>query len=206
MLLFLTPAFAQDTEPLKDHQLKLNVLGPGFTYEKSIANSLSLNVDAMISFTSGSVTYTNGYYKHTERYFIGFPSGMLALQYYFNRARRESRGRSLYNNSGMYIAPAFSINGPDIINSNADFVEMLSGFQIGGLWGIQRTFNSNVNIVLAMGFGYGVVNGDGVESLDGFTLMGKLVLGFVLLSRPRKMRENPQPPKRIERENPDDVY
>ena len=180
ILLVSTCCLAQ--EPINRHLLKLNVFTPGLSYELGLTDYLSLNFDAQLSLYF-HFAFNSSSYNNDESYILGFPSGLITLQYYFNRELREKRGRSLYKNSGMFISPAIYVQGPDIINTNKDYVDLRSAIGGGLMWGIQRTFSSNVNIVFGLGVGYAVA--DGPDALDGFVFLNKFTIGIVLFSQKR---------------------
>ena len=181
--------FAQ--EPVEQHLLKLNAFTPGITYELGVGSRLTFNVDALLGFYFHVASNMNN--SNDENFVLGYPLGMAALQYYFNRKARERRGRSIFKNSGMFIAPVFFVQGPDLINTNRSYVELRRAAGGGGVWGIQRTFRSGINITLNMGLGYAVA--DGPDVLDGFTPISKFTLGFVIFSRGNEDRERPKAPK-----------
>ncbi len=114
------------------------------------------------------------------------------MQYYFNRGKRENRGRSLYKNSGMFFGPQLLIQGPDIVNTNPSYVDLCAAISVGGVWGIQRTFKSNVNIAFNLGMGYASVFGEG-DALGGFTFLNKLLIGYVFLPRKEKRKQYEMP-------------
>jgi len=194
IITFLLPLFVCAQEEIESHFLKLNILTPGITYEKGIGQNLSLNIDAVLGFLF-HVNIESGSGSNNsvqEDYFILYPGMATTMQYYFNRGKRENRGRSLYKNSGMFFGPQLLIQGPDIVNTNPSYVDLCAAISVGGVWGIQRTFKSNVNIAFNLGMGYASVFGEG-DALGGFTFLNKLLIGYVFLPRKEKRKQYEMP-------------
>jgi len=177
---------AWSQESIEAHLVKINIVTPGFTYEKGITENSSANFDALLGFVFQSSKWNNS--QTDESFFIMYPGLGATLQYYFNRYKREQRGRSLYKNSGMFIGPQIVIQGPDIVNTNPDYVDLLAAIGVGGVWGIQRTFKSNINIALHLGLGYAAPLG-GTEAPGGFTSLSKLLLGYVIVPNGKKKKQ-----------------
>jgi hypothetical protein len=126
---------------LERHQLQLNLLLPSFTYEFGILPNL----------TAGA-TLGLGIATPQEGYSLA-PAYLVFSRYYHNLERRNRNGKSVRGNSGNYFAIAFNhyfveweIAG-NLDNEGRDLIFL------GGMYGIQRTYDN--------GFSFGVEAGAG---------------------------------------------
>ena len=153
LLLFLASLHvkAQETKPLYTGSL----LSPSIGAEKRIEENSSLK------FSLGSLT---GYGSRD-----GFQTKTMELRgeyrHYYHQEKRRDEGRLSTNYSGNYIGlfaePSFVfVKGEEATHLYA-----------GGVWGIQRNYNSHFHLDLSLNAGIGQ---------NGFETKGGLRLGFWL--------------------------
>lgn len=149
---------------LEQHQLKLDLLSPGISYEYGVFRNQS------VSFNLGLANATYG-----EGYAFGLAMNN-RYRYYHNFQRRISRDKNVSGNSGNYIAAAQAIffsqgrlatnvTGPDDFNL---------GF-FGVVYGVQRTYPKGFNFNAELGAGR--YKGDGIP--DGFGPLINFTFGWV---------------------------
>ena len=153
---------------LERHQVKLNLLAPGLSYELGIFKNVSASTSFGLGAASYEEGYTFGYAWHTR------------MRWYHNLERRKSLGKNVSGNSGNYFAAARSIFWAPVQLSNSlappnDFA--LGVF--GGVYGIQRTTKKGFNFNVELGGGY--FNGDGVE--NGYGALFSFSFGWVATKR-----------------------
>lgn len=149
LLTFNTLLTAQEIDHL-NNSFKIDILAPGISGEfpiaknQTIAGSLNLTFALLIRGSS---------YSKTE-VFYGLPSTLYAeYRFYYNRPKRVSKGKTIYNNSGAYFAPHFRYIGPEIAG-NYPFGSLYSNqTQLGVVIGIQKTFASNLQLGFSVGPG-----------------------------------------------------
>ena len=143
-LLITQFGWSQSDSLLKNNQLRLNFINPGFTFEKSISNSSSL------LFQSEIIYGFNVRGNETTHLFA--PLIETQYRYYYNLKSRKEKQKNISNNSGSYLA-ATTMYGLKPLN-NDNFVSMYDGFTFGALWGFQKTYKSKLNIGAEIGLGY----------------------------------------------------
>lgn len=153
---------------LERHQVILNLVGPGLSYELGIFK----NVSASTSFGLGAAHYqegyTFGYAWHTR------------MRWYHNLERRKSFGKNISGNSGDYIAAARSIFwGPVQLSNNLAPPDDFAFAVYGGMYGIQRTYEKGFNFNVELGGGY--FDGDGVA--NGYGALLSFSFGWVATKR-----------------------
>ncbi|MBM1106211.1 hypothetical protein JQC67_08695 [Aurantibacter crassamenti] len=153
---------------LERHQFKLNLVGPGISYELGLFK----NVTASTSFGPSLAYYTEGYS-------FGF-AWHTRLRYYHNLTRRIDMRKNVSGNSGNYISAARSVFwAPLQISNNLQGADDFAMAFYGGVYGIQRTYEKGFNFNIELGAGY--YRGDGV--LDGYGTLLNFSFGWVPTKR-----------------------
>lgn len=126
---------------------RLNLIYPSFEIEKDVTNNISLLANAGV----GVIYYDQGgFFSENVEGFI-FPFQFeLAGRYYTNFNRRLSKGKTIENNSGNYVALSFA-NSLETENDEV-IVEGLSSLLAA--YGIQRTYWNHFNLNFQTGLGY----------------------------------------------------
>lgn len=153
---------------LERHQVKLNLLGPGLSYELGLFKNVSASTSFNPAIASYQPGYTFGFAWHTR------------LRYYHNFNRRIDLDKNVSGNSGNYFSAARSIFwGPLQLSNSLNGPDDFALAFIGGVYGIQRTYPKGFNFNVELGAGY--YDGDGVP--DGYGLLFNFTLGWVATKR-----------------------
>ena len=127
---------------LERHQLQLNLLLPGFTYEFGLAPNLTVGAGIGL----GLATPREGYSLA--------PSYLAFSRWYHNLKRRAGIGKNTSGNSGNYFALAFNhyfveweLAG-NLDNEGRDLIFL------GGMYGIQRSYPSSFSFGVEAGAGH----------------------------------------------------
>ncbi len=140
------------TDGVEKHMFKANLLiTPGLEYEVGVAKNATLD------FRLGTgLAYVRVNDEEDYGIFLTFEG---AYRYYYNFARRASKGKNTSGNSANYLAmTTFFANGDPIIGDLDVDVDYLA--QVGPVWGFQRTYNSGFNLGLELGVGYAFDSND----------------------------------------------
>jgi len=153
---------------LERHQFKLNLFGPGLSYELGLFKDVSVSTSFNPALARYQEGYTFGFAWHTR------------VRYYHNFDRRVNMNKNVSGNSGNYISAARSIFwGPlqlfETISPPDDFAIAF----YGGVYGIQRTYKKGFNFNAEIGYGY--YDGDGV--LGGHGPLLNFTFGWVATKR-----------------------
>ncbi len=157
---------------LERHQFKLNLFGPGLSYELGLFKDVSASTSFDPAIAVYQEGYTFGFAWHTR------------LRYYHNFKRRIDMRKNVSGNSGDYISAARSVFwGPLQISNNLDGPDDFGLAFYGAVYGIQRTYPKGFNFNVELGAGY--YRGDGV--LNGYGPLFNFTFGWV--STKRKSRK-----------------
>lgn len=128
-------------------QFKLNVFNPGVEYEMALGVNSTL--DIRVAFQAALEPAS----AEPLENFDFFPAITVQNRYYHNLNSRQRRRRSIYGNSGNYIAPTVAMFSPGERIVEGKLVDGLHGY--GGLvYGIQRSYNSGLSFSIDAGAGY----------------------------------------------------
>jgi hypothetical protein len=138
-------SISQTTNGLEKNLFKINILSPGFSYEKALGESNTFFIESSMGF---------GFSTRGNRTTYLF-APLLNSQYrmYYNLNKRQSKNRDISGNSGSY----FALHGSyyfEPINSKKEFFSLYDGFTAGGVWGFQKTYKSGLNLGANAGLGY----------------------------------------------------
>ncbi|MCC9137543.1 hypothetical protein ACFSKU_15560 [Pontibacter silvestris] len=146
---------------------KINFFTLGLEFEQALGKSSTFNINPNISF---------GLDYHNERDYNAYlwPSLELQTRGYYNLNKRSKAGKNVSDNSGNFIALSIYGNTPSLIEHEESGNE--ASYGVGPVWGMQRNFNSGLNLTVTAGAGYGKDKfGD-----EGLTPLLRLNLGFLL--------------------------
>lgn len=144
LLLISGLAQAQMSEPTRTEPrlFKINLLAPGFEYEIALGSSTTLNINP----------YLTGGYASSEGLLV-FPAIQGQFRKYYNLIRRQAKGKRTTGNSGNFIGLAGFGVGRSITSTEGNPV-FQNYYGAGPVWGLQRTYQSKLNIGLSGGVGY----------------------------------------------------
>ncbi|MEO1053273.1 MAG: hypothetical protein AAFX87_21755 [Bacteroidota bacterium] len=159
--------YAQDEPSVRDNFVTINFLAPGFKYERGLGATSTININPGLGF---SFLFSS----NSGSDFAVQPYVDVQLRKYYNLAARSALGKNAANNSGNFFA--LDIVGVFPAIAESDNIDTGSGYAIGPVWGMQRTYASGFNLSLHVGIGYA---SDEFDS-NGATLLTGLTLGFAL--------------------------
>lgn len=161
--------YSQDATSVEKNQIKINLLLPGFAYERGFNKKHTLYSE--LSFGIG---YRNSDFYGSAWSF--YPNITGQFRHYYNLERRVIKGKVIKHNSGGFIALHANYNFKPLSNDNS-YSSNETSFTIAPVWGFQRTYSSNFNLGLNIGPGY-IINSYSEDS--GFTPVLKFSLGWVI--------------------------
>ena len=142
--------FSQENKLQKQFKTDFNFLGIGLSYEIPLSEKWNVDLSTGIG---GGYRIGNGF--AAEWVINSSPAAYLKseFKYYYNREKREKKGKNNLNNSGNYIAfqtkyntKRFSISRIELPLENALLNEIH--------WGIQRSLGGNWLFNFHAGLGY----------------------------------------------------
>ena len=128
-------------------QIKLNIFNPGLEYEMGVGvnSTLDFRVAWQVALEPAS--------SEPAQDLDFFPAITTQYRFYHNFNGRYHRRRSIYGNSGNYIAPTAALFSPGERTVEGQLVDGVHGY--GGLvYGIQRSYNSGISFSIDAGAGY----------------------------------------------------
>jgi hypothetical protein len=187
-LAFLSIAFvsnaqqftAQDDATTTKSVTNISILSPAITHEIAIGRNQTIFIAGGINGVSRFEETGNTTPKISNRDFGLAPRASADFRNYYNFRKRLGKGKNINNNSGNYLALRAEYRFAPIVNK-VQFPNINNGFALGGVWGIQRVYNSGIYLGLSLGLGY--LFGD--KKLDA-TSMGDFHLGFNIGSSNKK--------------------
>lgn len=150
LLLLALPIHSQYGKNCEIRQFKINVFNPGLEYEMAVGvnSTLDFRVAWQVALEPARAEPLQDF-EALEF----FPAITAQYRYYHNLNGRERRRRSIYGNSGNYLAPTLALLSPGD--------RMVEGKRIGGMhgygglvYGVQRSFDSGLSFSIDAGAGY----------------------------------------------------
>lgn len=129
---------------LQENLYKIKIIAPGFAYEKSISKNTSIALET-------SVLAGLNLRDSESNYFFS-PYLESQFRYYYNLQKRISKNKSTAGNSGSYFAIETSYYFKPI--NTREFKSVYDGFNVGGVWGFQKTYKSGINLGSNLGLAY----------------------------------------------------
>ena len=155
---------AKDTQSDVMTVYRLNILLPGFSYEKRVSKLTTLYLDASLNIITSSGRFLSDIH-------LG-PSAMAGVRNYYNIKKRENKGLRTTLNSANYISPILFASTAKVRSSGPDFFGV-----IGAVWGLQRNYQSKFSLDLNAGLGYGFSSYPSIKELQ---IINQLKLGIWL--------------------------
>ena len=149
-LITISNLFSQEESLEKQFKTDFNFLGIGISYEIPLSEKWTVDLSSGVG---GGYRIGSGF--SAEWILNSQLAGYLKseFKYYYNREKRQKKGKKTINNSGNYIAiqtkynsKRFSLSETDLPLENALLNEIH--------WGIQRSFDENWLFNLHLGIGY----------------------------------------------------
>ncbi|MFA9187416.1 hypothetical protein AAGV33_02175 [Flavobacterium sp. FBOR7N2.3] len=152
---FNLKASAQETSVEKSFFSIQTGIGSGIgiwiTNESKLTNSIVLRSEIGLEndFTVGD------HYSNTG--FILQPVLTIEPRYYYNLAKRNSKGKNTANNSGNYLSVRTNYHPDWFVINLEDNITKTADLSIIPTWGIKRQIGNHFTYETALGFGYRVV-------------------------------------------------
>jgi hypothetical protein len=140
--------YSQIDKSVSKNLFKINLVTPGLTYERGLSENSTLNVEIGFSL---DITTNDG-----QLQLLKIPFIRSQYRFYYNIDSRIQKKKSILGNSAGFVAPLISYYSKPL--SHDIYVSGLDGFTLGGVWGFQKTYKSNLNLSINTGLGYNFSN------------------------------------------------
>lgn len=128
-------------------QFKINAFNPGLEYE--MAMGVNSTLDLRVAWQLALEPTREDPLKSLDRLEF-FPAITAQYRYYHNFDGRYHRRRSIYGNSGNYLAPTLALLSPGDRMVDGNRVEGLHGY-VGLVYGLQRSYDSGLSFSVDAG-------------------------------------------------------
>ncbi len=157
--------------------LRLDILSLGIGGEVQLTETFTLEAALLMGFNL-KVSST---FSEVSTLFLIVPAARTQMRYYFNREKRISKGKSIYNNSGLFTGVHIGYNYSDIYSSEEP-AQIGQGMACGPIFGVQRTWKNNLQLGFSIGLGV-AWNEFGGSDLSG---LGHFNFSYVILPKKKK--------------------
>ncbi len=163
---------AQDEASTTKTVTNISILSPAITHEMAISKNQTLFLAGELNGISHYEEIGNTSPRTFNSYYGLAPRAVVDFRNYYNFGKRLGKGKNINNNSGNYLALRAEYKFAPVVNKD-QFSTYNNGFALGGVWGIQRVYNSGIYLGLSLGAGF--LFGDKKFQSTG---MGSFHLGF----------------------------
>ncbi len=168
LFLFVLPLslFSQteDTGAIDPGAFRLDFIPLGVGYEYQVKERQTLLFNVKLGFATGGTFSTT---NENETFLIIAPEFVTQYRVFFNRDKRISKGKTIYNNSGLYFGAHIGYTGPAIYD-NSDEFDVVRGVDIAPIFGVQKTWKSNLQLGFFIGPGIGIYGADNIGFSSAF--------------------------------------
>jgi hypothetical protein len=171
---------AQDEASTTKSVTNISILSPAITHEMAIGRNQTLFFAGELNLISRFEEMGNTNPKTYNSFYALAPNITADFRNYYNFRKRLDKGKTINNNSGNYLALRGEYRFSPVVNKD-QFPTYNNGFVLGGVWGIQRVYNSGIYLGLSLGAGF--IFGDKKFESTG---MGDFHLGFNISSSSKK--------------------
>ena len=149
---------------VKKIQFKIDILTPGLSLENGIGDYSTIYSELGTSLGAHKASNSN------KPKFLISPYIKSQYRYYYNFEKRQNKGKNTFKNSGNFIAFSTSYYFKPI--SNSIYLSTYDGITLAPVWGLQRTYNSGLNINFNTGLGYTISSNksNGIVPIINFTI------------------------------------
>jgi hypothetical protein len=144
---------AQDEASTTKSVTNISILSPAITHEMAIGRNQTIFIAGELNLISRFEEIGNTNPKTYNSYYGLAPNITADFRNYYNFGKRLSKGKNINNNSGNYLALRAEIRLPAVVNKD-QFTAYNYGPAVGGVWGIQRVYNSGIYLGLSLGGGF----------------------------------------------------
>lgn len=166
-------SYSQDKPFVHNNLFKINILNPGFTFEKGVNNNNTVCIETNLSI-GFHASGTNSSSENVNTTILISPFLRGQYRHYYNFEKRIRKGKNISLNSGNYLAFSSSYYF-DTLGTN-DFISIYDGLTLGGVWGFQKTYRNNLNIGANLGLGYNISR----DQSNGLLLVIDFTIGWVI--------------------------
>jgi hypothetical protein len=171
---------AQDEASTTKSVTNISILSPSITHEIAVGKNQTIFIAGELNVIARYEEIGNTNPKTINSFYGLAPKAVADFRNYYNFGKRLGKGKSINNNSGNYLALRTEYRFAPVVNKD-QFTTYNSGFALGGVWGIQRVYNSGIYLGLSLGAGF--LFGDKKFETTG---MGDFHLGFNIGSSKKK--------------------
>ena len=171
---------AQDEATTTKSVTNISILSPAITHEMAVGRNQTIFMSGELNGIARYEEIGNTNPRTVNSYYGLAPSVTADFRNYYNFNKRLGKGKNINNNSGNYLALRTEYRFAPVVNKD-QFSTYNGGFVLGGVWGIQRVYNSGIYLGLSLGGGF--LFGDKKFDTTG---MGDFHLGFNIGSSSRK--------------------
>jgi hypothetical protein len=144
---------AQDEASTTKSVTNISILSPAITHEMAIGKNQTLFLAGDLNLISRFEEIGTTNPKTYNSYYGLAPNFTADFRNYYNFRKRLGKGKNIDNNSGNYLALRGEYRFSPIVNKE-QFPTYNNGFALGGVWGIQRIYNSGIYLGLSLGAGF----------------------------------------------------
>ncbi len=171
---------AQDEASTTKTVTNISILSPAITHEMAIGRNQTIFIAGELNLISRFEEIGNSNPKTYNSYYGLAPQAAVDFRNYYNFGKRLGKGKNINNNSGNYIALRGEYKFAPVVNKE-QFPTHNNGLALGGVWGIQRVYNSGIYLGLSLGAGF-LFGSNKFEA----TGLGDFHLGFNIGSSSKK--------------------
>ena len=171
---------AQDEATTTKSVTNISILSPAITHEMAVGRNQTIFMSGELNGIARYEEIGNTNPRTVNSYYGLAPSVTADFRNYYNFNKRLGKGKNINNNSGNYLALRTEYRFAPVVNKD-QFSTYNGGFVLGGVWGIQRVYNSGIYLGLSLGGGF--LFGDKKFDTTG---MGDFHLGFNIGSSSKK--------------------
>ena len=144
---------AQDEASTTKSVTNISILSPAITHEIAVGRNQTIFFAGGLNGISRFEEIGNTNPKTFNSYYGLSPKVSADFRNYYNFGKRLGKGKNINNNSGNYLALRAEYEFAPIVNKE-QFTTYNRGFALGGVWGIQRIYNSGIYLGLSLGAGF----------------------------------------------------
>ena len=171
---------AQDEASTTKSVTSISILSPAITHEIAIGRNQTIFLAGELNGVARYEEIGSSNPKAYNSYYGLTPRVMADFRNYYNFGKRLGKGKNINDNSGNYLALRAEYKFSPVVNKE-QFPTYNNGVALGGVWGIQRVYNSGIYLGLSLGAGF-LFGNNKFET----TGMGDFHLGFNIGSSSKK--------------------
>lgn len=146
LLSTITKAQTSDVEK-STYGIQVGLIGAWVHNESKLSNTIALRTE--LGFDSG--IWGGSFYEKTG--FLMTPKITLEPRWYYNLAKRASKGKKTYGNGGNFVSLNATYHPDWFVISNYDNISVISDISFIPTWGIRRNFSKHFNYEVGAGLG-----------------------------------------------------